>query len=119
MRLILLGAIVAAFLLMAACASTGVRRPRPEAANATIRQAISEDRVVLGMTADQVRGLWGQPNDIAVKAGDGNMMTWTYERKKAMAGVTGNRGARAVVIRTIFTLTFKNGILMTLEEKAL
>ena len=119
MRLRSLGAILSAFLLVTACASTGVRRPRPGAANAAVPVAIGEGRVVLGMTANQVRALWGRPNDIAVKKADGNVIVWTYERKKAMAGTAGSLGARAIVHRTICTLTFENGILMVFKEKAL
>ncbi|OGX23954.1 MAG: hypothetical protein A3D10_01675 [Omnitrophica WOR_2 bacterium RIFCSPHIGHO2_02_FULL_48_11] len=80
--------------MLASCASTPLRKPaldnRKEYVDAhrylsqTIKEAIIKGKVVKGMTFDDVRATWGEPNEISTPEdnkfmSEGEVM-WQYNR---------------------------------------
>jgi outer membrane protein assembly factor BamE (lipoprotein component of BamABCDE complex) len=100
------------------CTSTGQRAPRGEGSASSGSDAVlsTDEMVEVGMSKREVRGIWGEPRDIAPKEGESDTEVWTYEFRKALAGTQSGGSARAVVKRTIYTLTFEGNRLATIEE---
>lgn len=58
----------------------------PELSDA-VKQCILEEKVMVGMTADELRASWGRPTDTNVTAGTfGHHEQWVYRRESVMGG---------------------------------
>ncbi|HUU45121.1 MAG TPA: hypothetical protein VM118_05250 [Acidobacteriota bacterium] len=104
--------------IFAGCASTGQRAPRGDAGQDAAATETPAETISAGMTKSEVRRLWGEPRDISPRQGEPEIEIWTYEFKKAMAGAQSSAGARAVVQRTIYRLTFTGETLESIDESA-
>lgn len=98
------------------CASTGQRAPRHGAQEDAAVSEVPSGMVTVGMTKSQVRRLWGEPKDISSGQEQPGAEIWTYEFRKAMAGTQTSGGARAVIQRTIYRLTFEGEKLKGITE---
>ena len=98
------------------CASTGQRAPRAGAEESTAVTEMPSGTPAIGMTKPEVRRLWGEPKDISPGQEQPGTEIWTYEFREAMAGAAGSSGARAVIQRTIYRLTFTGNTLAHIES---